>query len=39
MSKVTHATKMLEQAGIAFTVHSYNYDPFARWKLFEPARS
>ena len=29
MSKVTRATKMLEQAGIAFTVHSYNYDPAA----------
>ena len=27
--KVTRATKMLEQAGIAFTVHSYNYDPAA----------
>jgi Cys-tRNA(Pro)/Cys-tRNA(Cys) deacylase len=29
MSKVTRATKMLEQAGIVFTVHSYNYDPAA----------
>ena len=29
MSKVTGATKMLEQAGIAFTVHSYTYDPAA----------
>ena len=29
MSKVTRATKMLEQTGIAFTVHSYNYDPVA----------
>ena len=29
MPKVTRATKMLEQAGIAFTVHSYNYDPAA----------
>jgi Cys-tRNA(Pro)/Cys-tRNA(Cys) deacylase len=29
MSKVTRATKMLEQAGIAFTVHRYNYDPAA----------
>ncbi len=29
MSKVTRATKMLEQAGIAFTVHSYNYDSSA----------
>ena len=29
MSKVTRATKMLEQAGIAFTVHSYTYDPAA----------
>lgn len=26
MSKVTRATKMLEQAAIAFTVHTYNYD-------------
>jgi Cys-tRNA(Pro)/Cys-tRNA(Cys) deacylase len=29
MSKVTRATKMLEQAGIAFTVHAYDYDPDA----------
>ncbi len=29
MSKVTRATKMLEQAGIAFTIHSYNYDSSA----------
>ncbi len=29
MSKVTRATKTLEQAGIAFTVQSYNYDPSA----------
>ena len=29
MSKVTRATKMLEQAGIAFTAHSYDYDPAA----------
>jgi Cys-tRNA(Pro)/Cys-tRNA(Cys) deacylase len=26
MSKVTRATKMLEQASIAFSVHSYEYD-------------
>lgn len=26
MSKVTRATKMLEQAGVAFTVHAYDYD-------------
>ena len=26
MSRVTRATKMLEQAGIAFTVHAYDYD-------------
>jgi len=26
MSKVTRATRMLEQAGVAFTVHSYDYD-------------
>ena len=29
MSKVTRATKMLERAGVAFTVHSYDYDPEA----------
>ena len=29
MSKVTRATKMLETAGVAFTVHSYAYDPDA----------
>ena len=29
MSKVTRATKLLEQARIAFTVHSYDYDPNA----------
>ena len=29
MSKSTRATKMLEQARIAFTVHSYDYDPDA----------
>ncbi len=29
MPKVTRATKVLEQAGIAFTVHSYDYDPSA----------
>ena len=29
MSKATRATKMLEQACIAFTVHSYDYDPDA----------
>jgi Cys-tRNA(Pro)/Cys-tRNA(Cys) deacylase len=29
MSKVTRATKALEQAGIAFTVHTYEYDPDA----------
>jgi Cys-tRNA(Pro)/Cys-tRNA(Cys) deacylase len=29
MSKVTRATKALEQAGIAFTVHVYDYDPDA----------
>jgi Cys-tRNA(Pro)/Cys-tRNA(Cys) deacylase len=26
MSKVTRATKMLEQAGVSFTVHTYEYD-------------
>jgi len=29
MSKVTRATKMLEQAGIAFSIHDYEYDPDA----------
>jgi Cys-tRNA(Pro)/Cys-tRNA(Cys) deacylase len=29
MSKATRATRMLEQAGIAFTVHAYDYDPDA----------
>src|SRR5689334_13484662 len=29
MSKSTRATKALEQAGVAFTVHSYDYDPGA----------
>jgi Cys-tRNA(Pro)/Cys-tRNA(Cys) deacylase len=29
MSKATRATKMLEQAGIAFTLHSYEYQPDA----------
>ncbi|ADP72679.1 ybaK/ebsC protein [Rhodomicrobium vannielii ATCC 17100] len=29
MSKSTRATKMLEKAGIVFTVHTYEYDPNA----------
>jgi Cys-tRNA(Pro)/Cys-tRNA(Cys) deacylase len=29
MSKATRATRMLERAGVAFTVHSYDYDPDA----------
>jgi Cys-tRNA(Pro)/Cys-tRNA(Cys) deacylase len=29
MSKMTRATKALEQAGVDFTVHSYDYDPSA----------
>jgi Cys-tRNA(Pro)/Cys-tRNA(Cys) deacylase len=29
MSKVTRATKMLEETSVAFTVHSYSYDPVA----------
>ena len=29
MSRVTRATRMLDEAGIAFTVHSYDYDPDA----------
>ncbi|NZD60976.1 Cys-tRNA(Pro) deacylase [Rhizobium sp. WYCCWR 11290] len=29
MSKTTRATQVLSQAGVAFTVHSYDYDPNA----------
>ena len=29
MSKATRATRLLEQAGVAFTVHLYDYDPNA----------
>ncbi|WP_454684820.1 Cys-tRNA(Pro) deacylase [Ancylobacter moscoviensis] len=29
MSKATRATRALEQAGVAFTVHVYDYDPDA----------
>jgi Cys-tRNA(Pro)/Cys-tRNA(Cys) deacylase len=29
MSKSTRATKMLEDAGVVFTVHTYEYDPNA----------
>ncbi|WP_129791729.1 Cys-tRNA(Pro) deacylase [Sphingosinicella sp. CPCC 101087] len=29
MAKATRATRMLEAAGIAFTVHAYDYDPGA----------
>src|SRR6186713_1006904 len=29
MSKVTPATRALEVAGVAFTVHAYDYDPDA----------
>jgi Cys-tRNA(Pro)/Cys-tRNA(Cys) deacylase len=29
VAKVTRATRMLEQARVAFTVHSYEYDPDA----------
>lgn len=29
MSKTTRATQMLSKAGVAFTVHSYDYDPNA----------
>jgi Cys-tRNA(Pro)/Cys-tRNA(Cys) deacylase len=29
VSKATRATKALEQAGVSFTVHSYDYDPDA----------
>ncbi|MCG5477318.1 MAG: Cys-tRNA(Pro) deacylase, partial [Sinorhizobium fredii] len=27
MSKTTRATQTLAKAGVAFTVHSYDYDP------------
>jgi Cys-tRNA(Pro)/Cys-tRNA(Cys) deacylase len=30
MSKATRATRLLEEADVAFTVHSYDYDPDAR---------
>ncbi|MBX5152011.1 Cys-tRNA(Pro) deacylase [Rhizobium lentis] len=29
MSKTTRATQVLSQAGVAFTIHSYDYDPGA----------
>ena len=29
MSKTTRATQTLEKAGVAFTVHTYDYDPDA----------
>lgn len=29
MSKTTQATRTLQQAGVAFTVHTYDYDPNA----------
>ena len=29
MSKSTRATKALEQAGVAFSIHAYDYDPSA----------
>ena len=29
MSKVTRATQMLDKAGVAFSVHTYDYDPNA----------
>lgn len=29
MSKATRATRMLERAGVAFSVHAYDYDPDA----------
>ena len=34
MPKVTGAAKMLERAGIVFTVHSYNYGPAASASAF-----
>jgi Cys-tRNA(Pro)/Cys-tRNA(Cys) deacylase len=33
VSKVTRVTKTLERAGIAFTVHSYNYDSSSASRL------
>ena len=39
MSKVTRGTRMLEQAGIAFTVHSYDYDPDAESIGLQAAQS
>ena len=39
MSKVTRATRLLEQAGVAFTVHSYNYDPDAESIGLQAAQS
>lgn len=29
MSRMTRATRALEQAGVAFTIHAYDYDPNA----------
>jgi Cys-tRNA(Pro)/Cys-tRNA(Cys) deacylase len=29
MSRTTRATQVLTQAGIAFTIHTYDYDPNA----------
>jgi hypothetical protein len=29
MSKKTRATEMLEKSGVAFSVHTYDYDPYA----------
>lgn len=39
MSRVTRATKALEQAGIAFTVHVYDYDPDADSVGLQAARA
>ena len=39
MSKVTRGTRMLEQAGIAFTVHSYDFDPDAESIGLQAAQS
>ena len=39
MSKVTRATRMLEQAGVAFTVHVYDYDPDAESIGLQAAQS
>ena len=38
VSKATRATAALEKAGVAFTVHSYDYDPDAERSACRPPR-